>query len=802
MKFRAALVTGLSLISLAVFTARKATAIPAFPGAEGYGASATGGRGGEVFHVVNTLNTNAGTYEGPDGYNRGTLRWCLLNETSTLPRTIVFDVGGQVTLSSQISLEVSNYTIAGQTAPGQGLTTAGRPWFFQSGGNAVIRYVRNRLGRNGGQDSIGVEGGSNIIFDHVTSTWSNDEALSVAKDGTLVTVQNSLIYEGLNHSGHGYGSLIRPSIDSKVSYHHNLYANNKSRNPRPGTYNSRTLDFDFRNNVVYNWGDRAGYSGGSEEDLPEYVNMNYVGNYVIAGPSTQNNWTSAFVTDVNAVMTAHQSGNLIDSDLDALRDGVDTGWGMFEQEAGSLTQRATPHPLALIPVTTQSAADAYESVLKYAGSFWWNRDSHDARIVDQVRTQTGSIIDHEDDVGGFLPPTSVSRDANWDTDHDGMPNHWEASRGLNPNLSSDRNNDYDTDGYTNLEEYLNEAGAWPAPRAITWTGGNGRFALNQNWDTWQPSRFDEVHVSGGTSTVDAIGQQAGRVLVAGHPGDTANLKITGGRLDVAEEIVLGGPSKGVLTLSGGTLSTPLVAKGSAGGSFSFTGGVLHAGVVDFDLVNNGGTLAPGNSLGATSVLGDLTLNSGVLEIEVGGIGDGKHDLLYVGGVANLGGTLRVVPIDLGGGVYVPQLNDQIGFMATAEGTAGAFDNFDLPALAAGLEWKFMPGDVLSYLTVVEAVTLAGDYNDDGTVDAADYTVWRDRLGSSGPLLNETASPGTVDELDYNAWKANFGATGGTGASGRTNNSVPEPAMCALLGIALLAGLVFRQRDRAELQRLA
>src|SRR5262245_22501143 len=268
--------------------------LPAFPGAEGFGANASGGRGGEVFHVVNTLNTNTGTYEGPNGYNRGTLRWCLLSEVSSAPRTVVFDVSGTVSLTSQITLENSNLTIAGQTAPGQGMSTDGKPWLVESGGNLMVRYVRNRLGRNGGVDSMGVEGGSNMIFDHVTSTWSNDEALSVAKTGNLVTVQNSFIYEGLNHSGHGYGSLIRPDIDSKVSYHHNLYANNESRNPRPGTYNLKTLDFDFRNNIVYNYGDRAGYSGGSSEGNPEHVNMNFVGNYTIAGPSTHNNLTSAF----------------------------------------------------------------------------------------------------------------------------------------------------------------------------------------------------------------------------------------------------------------------------------------------------------------------------------------------------------------------------------------------------------------------------------------------------------------------------------------------------------------------------
>src|SRR5262245_65191315 len=116
--------------------------LPAFPGAEGFGANASGGRGGEVFHVVNTLNTNVGTYEGPNGYNRGTLRWCLLTEASSAPRTVVFDVSGTVTLSSQITIENTNMTVAGQTAPDQGLSTTSRPWLIDEGsGNIVLRYV-------------------------------------------------------------------------------------------------------------------------------------------------------------------------------------------------------------------------------------------------------------------------------------------------------------------------------------------------------------------------------------------------------------------------------------------------------------------------------------------------------------------------------------------------------------------------------------------------------------------------------------------------------------------------------------
>jgi pectate lyase len=773
-------------LTLVAAVPRSTSAISAFPGAEGFGANATGGRGGEVFHVVNTLNTNAGTYEGPDGYNRGTLRWCLLTEASTAPRTIVFDVGGQVTLSSQITLEGSNLTVAGQTAPGQGLTTAGRPWLIESGGNLVIRHLRNRLGRNGGQDSIGVEGGSNIIFDHVTSSWSNDEALSVAKQGTLVTVQNSLIYEGLNHSGHGYGSLIRPDVDSKVSYHHNLYANNESRNPRPGTYNSKTLEFDFRNNVVYNWGDRAGYSGGSSEGNPEYVNMNFVGNYAIAGPSTTNNATSAFLTDNNAAMTAYQSGNLIDSDFDATRDGVDTGWGMFEVEGGSLTQRATPHPLAPNPVTTHAAEAAYQNVLDYAGSFWWNRDSHDTRVVNQVRTQTGALINHQDDVGGFMPPVAAARDANWDTDHDGMPDHWETRHGLNPSLSSDRNHDFDTDGYTNLEEYLNEAGAWPAAEPIRWRGGNNRFALTQNWNGWQPSRFDVIELPTGTATVDAIGQHAGTIRIGTQAGSPATLKVEAGWLEVADEVLIGtGISKGHLVISGGRLNVPTLSL-DVFSTFQFTGGTLSADTVGFDFVNKGGTIAPGRTvqgpaIGMTHVTGDLTLESGSLEIDLQSAA--SFDQLEIEGPADLGGALVVLAdptVDL-------TIGDTLLFLHANGGIFNAFDSVSLPSLENGKALRLVYGETIVGLEVV----LAGDYNNDGTVDAADYTNWRDALASGGPLLNETASPGTIDQEDYATWHANFGAktTSGSGSA-----AVPEPATAAFcwLGLATLLGLARRR----------
>jgi hypothetical protein len=726
--------------------------LPAFPGAQGFGAAASGGRGGEVFHVTSLANTNVGTYEGANGFNRGTLRWCLLSEASSAPRTIVFDVGGAVPLTSQITIENSNMTIAGQTAPGQGLSTQGRPWLFESGSNLIVRYVRNRLGRNGGQDSMGVEGGTNIIFDHVTSSWSNDEALSVAKDGNFVTVQYSMIYEGLNHSGHGYGSLIRPEIDSKVSYHHNLYANNESRNPRPGTYNNRTLDFDYRNNVIYNWGDRAGYTGGSEGTTPEPVNMNFVGNYTIAGPSTHNNWNSAFVVSSNGSLTAYQSGNLVDADLDATRDGADTGWNMFEVEAGSLTQRATEHPLAVHPVTTHTAQQAYDNVLDHAGSFWWNRDSADARVANQVRTQTGAIIDHESNVGGFPTLPAETRAANWDTDHDGMPDAWETERGLNPSLATDRNSDYDTDGYTNLEEYLNEAGAWPAAAPISWNGGVGRFALHAKWDAWQPSRFDEVRIASGTATVDAIGQQSGWVRVGITAGDNGVLQISSGELEAFDGVDVGGVSAGAGALHVGTsgkLVSPVVMVNSQGvlsGQGTIEGNVLNQGKVQ-----------PGTSHGTLTVDGDFVQNAGgELTIEVASAA--SFDRLVVSDQLQAGGTLKVV---LTGSI--PSAGNTFDILDWGS-LSGPFADVDLPALAPGLSWNTAQLYTTGELSVV-AASLLGDFDADGDVDGRDFLVWQ-------------RNPAVGDLAD---WQANYGA-GALSAS----TAVPEPES---LWVAAIVGMI-------------
>jgi hypothetical protein len=310
-------------------------------------------------------------------------------------------------------------------------------------------------------------------------------------------------------------------------------------------------------------------------------------------------------------------------------------------------------------------------------------------------------------------------------------------------------------------------------------------------------------IENGIVAVDAVGQHAGNVLMATNPGDNATLNITSGWIKVEDApqglsdgmTVVGdnNAATATLNLSGGKLTTKTLLKG-AGGSFNFTGGTLSAETVGFTLVNNGGTIAPGESPGMTHVMGDLALNSGTLEIEIGGTGVGEYDMLVVDGGTMLGGLLKVVPIDLGNGLYVPALGDVFMLMASQNGFGDEmFDGLELPQLGAGLQWQLMKDAMTLSLAVTEAAGLAGDYNNDGMVDAADYTVWRNSLASGTPLLNETASLGTVDQDDYAAWKANFGATLGNNGSG-SQSAVPEPSTGLLLiGCFALVAAQYRRK---------
>ncbi len=236
-----------------------------------------------------------------------------------------------------------------------------------------------------------------------------------------------------------------------------------------------------------------------------------------------------------------------------------------------------------------------------------------------------------------------------------------------------------------------------------------------------------------------------------------------------------GVEAGTLLVEGthtGTGQWTVAAGATLGGNGSIGGDVA----VD-------GTLAPGTSVGALDIAGQITLGAeSTLAIEIGGTAFGQFDRLTVGGAAQLGGTLQVDLVDLGGGEFVPTLGDQFAILSVIGGAGGTFDQFDLPTLAPGLAWQLAPGDVTVFLNVV--ALLAGDYNDDGIVDAADYTVWRDTLGSTTDLRADGNGNDEIDEADYAVWKANYGQTSGSGALTLVG-SVPEPSSLALACWALL-----------------
>lgn len=421
------------LLFLLMLPPRHASALPAFPGAEGYGANSAGGRGGSVYYVT-TLNDS-----GPGSLRTG---------VSVGNRTILFKVSGTIELLTDLKINKPYITIAGQTAPGDGIALKRRLTSVQNTHDVIVRYLRFRPGDadcpNFQDDSFHVVNGTNVIVDHVSTSWSIDELCSVTWS-TNVTVQWSMITESLKNSchvkrAHGYGSLLRYG-NGGVSFHHDLYEHNDSRNPRLGD----SLKLDFVNNVIYNWGGRAGYSGADSADNPAgYTNqMNYVNNYLIAGPSTTTPTVAFLGGAANTVI--YQSGNYIDSNRNGLLDGSNTGWNMFRSP---YTPSASRFPLP--SAGTDTAAIAYQRVLAFVGASL-ARDAVDTRLIDDVRNQTGAIIDSESQVGGW--PTLSSTTPPADSDNDGLPDFWEVNLGMNPAVPN--NNHVNADGYTDLEHYLN-----------------------------------------------------------------------------------------------------------------------------------------------------------------------------------------------------------------------------------------------------------------------------------------------------------------------------------------------------------
>ncbi|HUT46825.1 MAG TPA: hypothetical protein VMX36_11110 [Sedimentisphaerales bacterium] len=425
-----------------------AVSVPAFPGAEGFGAQSIGGRRGKVLFVTN-LNDS-----GP-----GSLREAA--ETDG-PRTVIFRVSGTVALKSAIDIKKPYITIAGQTAPGDGICLKNHSLAIAAD-HVIVRHIRCRPGDNARaeSDSLSVSSGRDIIVDHCSASWSVDETLSASSRGRLgnVTVQWCIISESLHdsihHKGpHGYGSLIRGSFGNGYTYHHNLYAHHHARLPRPGNYIDRSRDpegfiLDFRNNVIYNWAGRAaGYNADGSNGTNSITKMNFAGNYYKAGI---NSTGGLAFSESTTSARAWFSGNCMNGSY------PDDQWSLvsfskFSDEDLKAYKQSNPIPVPA--VKTDDAMTAYKRVLAEAGAVLAKRDTVDTRIVGEVRNGTGKIIDDEEQVGGW--PELKSAEPTDDSDKDGMPDAWEKQHNFDPDDPADGNGDSDADGYTNLEEYLNK----------------------------------------------------------------------------------------------------------------------------------------------------------------------------------------------------------------------------------------------------------------------------------------------------------------------------------------------------------
>lgn len=420
----------------------------AFPTAEGSGRFAKGGRGGEIYEVTNLNNSGAGS---------------IVDAVSKPNRTIVFRISGTIALNGVLLQPQSNITIAGQTAPGDGICIKGRI-LIGNVSDLIIRYIRVRVdagGVNADGDAIDIAGGPdsrNIIIDHVTASFSRDEGISCRETNTNVTVQWCIISEALTLGGaHSFGSLIRGEFGAKKTYHHNLYAHNMGRNPRPGNYTSVTSDpeglyLDFRNNVIFNWQDnKAGYNGDlTSNTMSRY---NFIGNAYVRGPesTTASNKTEAF-REGCAICIGHFKDNSYEGIVPADQWSLVGFPELTEAQVTAYKARSTP--ISMDPVITTSAAQAKIDVLAFAGASYPKRDIIDTRIVNDVVNKTGHFIAQITDQPEGAWPILNSLPAPKDDDHDGIPNDWESAHGLNPNNPIDRNN-VGADGFTMLEEYLN-----------------------------------------------------------------------------------------------------------------------------------------------------------------------------------------------------------------------------------------------------------------------------------------------------------------------------------------------------------
>ena len=663
--------------------------------------------------------------------------------------------------------------------------------------------------------------GNNLMIDHVTTVYGTDETVSMNELASNVTIQYSNISQGQNYpqadaegtntvyTGHALGSLLQAGSNAKVSVHHNLYAHLKGRLPRVGSEVGTGAHNDFRNNVFYDW---FGTGGGGASGQPSF--NKFVNNFWLAGNGgdnvTQTNGPDGMpntaddvgvITHNNAGGTGifngsnstgtrvYHAGNLKDTtkDGDALDvialTNADFGSSLFVTDASFA-----------VPYTgvTDTAAAAYDRVLNYVGANWWTRDAVvdtvDERLINEVRAGTGQIKAWADDPYNNDPSEGVewramvnapltTRDANWDQEPnngygqgDGMPTGWEVAHGLNPSVRDDAG-DFDADGYTNLEEYLNEIAAWPAPQPLVFTGAtNSRYEQITNWSIpWQPSKYDEARIHTGAVTINSPGQHARILNIAPNPGDNATLTLTAGWIDIAQQFDIA--DNGRVILDGGELRVP----------------TAHlSGNAQLKLTPGGNKLL---KLDTLTIAGNAKLD----------LADNRL-ILTGASVAAVEDAIAVA--------YDYSAWDGPGITTTIPDAAGGLTTLAVASASQILfigatETALWSGQLVHGDDVLVRYTYGGDVNFDGLVDAADYGVIDNYFqfpGTDGYANGDINFDGIIDAGDYgiidNAFQLQGEPFPSYAAAATSITAVPEPAAAAcLFAMSAFAALTSARRRR-------
>ncbi|MFA9389724.1 MAG: T9SS type A sorting domain-containing protein [Prolixibacteraceae bacterium] len=487
----------------------------AFPGAEGYGRVATGGRGTLVDGRTIFLNakvvevTNLEDYDEGEEAIAGSFRWALSQQDTTynglslkIPSTIVFRVGGVIELKRDVHTAIKHMTIAGQTAPGDGICFRGATLNFSGSENVIVRYIRSRPGDELGLETSAfrIENGRDFMIDHCSFSWAIEETTHFSSSPNF-TIQWCIISESLYNSFHkkgerGYGTQWGGEY---ASYHHNLLAHHNSRMPRINGSNENDVEalVDYRNNVNYNWGHVGSFYGGEwmKTGGKGFAHTNVVNCYFVPGPATPSTLTFARPNRGDTSFPGYSkwyfNGNYMLGSTAITNDnwlGVDGSYvGVKDSIRSDVEFVQTDGVLEQYDRYTQTASDAYQSVLKNVGAALPKRDAHDTRLIQEM---TGEIevlrYQYTDDSGQVSPIKGVNaglidtqmnlvspedratgKDA-WsvyqsstpdqaivDTDHDGMPDEWETAHQLNPSDGKDFRT-ITPSGYTYLEVYLAE----------------------------------------------------------------------------------------------------------------------------------------------------------------------------------------------------------------------------------------------------------------------------------------------------------------------------------------------------------